>query len=523
MSRSYKGVHIKKHDVYTVEDLKALYSVSANTVSNWVREGFLPSDRNRPYLFQGAAVIQFHRGRQDRQRKNLRPGEFKCTGCKAAVFPEVKTIQEHSPSRGAAMYFALCPDCGVQVYKIRSEADRDIVEDCRNPNTSREHLHEENDRSPGGIGISGEMDSPKLHFVNDRIIHAWQEYAGRYDEKTVASHLAAIRYCEKLVGGKCFSQFGKEDANAVREGLKRRSGPGSEAPLSASSIRHKASHLKQFFEWLVKQEGHRRMPRDLPDYFELPKAFFASSLPKKTKEYPGLSEAEGMLKAMPDHNLSDQRARAIFALAFLSGQRADALISLRIEHVDLVDRRIRQDARVVRSKNGKSQTIFWFPIPDLFEATVQGWVSKVKELGCSEADALFPTLDWLKNPSRLRLPNRQPVPVMSTPHAVTEAFAIACRETGAHYTPHSARHTLAAERDMRPLTQLERKAWSENLGHETEQITETHYGKLTEPQRVEVLEGIGDSAFLVAENLSQEEKAALVDGILQMIRRSRPA
>lgn len=37
------------------------------------------------------------------------------------------------------------------------------------------------------------------------------------------------------------------------------------------------------------------------------------------------------------------------------------------------------------------------------------------------------------------------------------------------FTPDSAKHCIGAERDERPLTHLERKAWSENMGHENDQ------------------------------------------------------
>jgi hypothetical protein len=51
MSRSYRKVYPKKFWVYSVQELMNLYSVSANTVSNWVSDGLTPSDTQKPYLF----------------------------------------------------------------------------------------------------------------------------------------------------------------------------------------------------------------------------------------------------------------------------------------------------------------------------------------------------------------------------------------------------------------------------------------------------------------------------------------
>jgi hypothetical protein len=56
------------------------------------------------------------------------------------------------------------------------------------------------------------------------------------------------------------------------------------------------------------------------------------------------------------------------------------------------------------------------------------------------------------------------------------------------------------------------------MGHENEQITERHYGKLTNEQRFEVLEQISANPRLDVVQLSDDEKIALVDGLLDFIR-----
>ncbi|WP_321828744.1 hypothetical protein [Thalassovita sp.] len=86
MSRSYKGLRLKKNRVYATEDLQRAFSVTANTISNWVQAGLQPSDRKRPYVFGGEVVTAFHKARQERMRTRLKPGEFKCTGCNSTVF-----------------------------------------------------------------------------------------------------------------------------------------------------------------------------------------------------------------------------------------------------------------------------------------------------------------------------------------------------------------------------------------------------------------------------------------------------
>lgn len=145
------------------------------------------------------------------------------------------------------------------------------------------------------------------------------------------------------------------------------------------------------------------------------------------------------------------------------------------------------------------------------------WVHKHLSFGFKNEDALFPNEKWLKH--RPFASSLGPVPVMTTPYAVTQAFAVASRSSDTNYTPHTTKHTIGAERDARPLTQLERKAWSENMGHENEQTTESHYGKLTEDMRFGILENIGEEWKEQEMNLSESEKIALFDSLVEAIKR----
>ncbi len=339
------------------------------------------------------------------------------------------------------MYTAACPDCKRSIYKLSNAADRDRIEDCRNPNSSRQRLHEEKDQISGGIGIETAVFTPKLYFANDRTLHKWQTYAGRFDEKTIDSHLSAIRYCEAICEGKRFEDFRIEDAARVRDDLKRRVRKDEDDNLSTSTVKHRASHLTSFFEWCLKQDDFSRLPKDLSTYFQLPKAAFASAAARVTPTFPTIDEAEIMLLEMPSSSLLDRRARAIFAIAFLGALRADTAISLRLEHLDLDGRRIIQDGTALRAKNGKSANIAWFPIPPRFADEVARWYEELRELGYQDDDALFPSIDNLFG-CRLRAArDRKPIPVMLTKHAVSEAFAVACRNRPNSYSPHCAKRS----------------------------------------------------------------------------------
>ncbi|SEM69707.1 hypothetical protein [Palleronia pelagia] len=64
-------------------------------------------------------------------------------------------------------------------------------------------------------------------------------------------------------------------------------------------------------------------------------------------------------------------------------------------------------------------------------------------------------------------------------------------EATTHVCEHDPEATIAALRDERSLTREQRKAWSENMGHEGETITDRHYAKIPGESRAELLEEIG--------------------------------
>ncbi|WP_394152136.1 tyrosine-type recombinase/integrase [Loktanella salsilacus] len=290
-----------------------------------------------------------------------------------------------------------------------------------------------------------------------------------------------------------------------------------ETAKSRSTVSHTASHLADFLIWLLKQDGYKRLPRDLPDYLKLPKIAYAAALPRPSKAYPDLDEAETLLSAMPSKSIMHRRARAIFAIAFLGGLRAETIVSLRLCHFDAERKVIVQDATVVRAKNGKSNIVNWFPIADCFKEEVQRWVSSMRALGCHDGDALFPSEMWLSSPRSIGVVGRELIEPMATKHAVAQAFSIACRGVEHKYSPHSAKHTLAAERDRRPLTSIQRKAWSDALGHENETTTERHYGKLSDERRCELFEEMGEAKIGKRKQLTDEDKIALVDSFMKFL------
>ncbi|MBM1690786.1 tyrosine-type recombinase/integrase [Sulfitobacter geojensis] len=519
MSRSYKGIKLKKNRVYSGADLQRIFSVSANTISNWVKGGLRASDGKRPYLFRGGQVMEFLKARRERAKTKPRFGEFKCGVCKAAVFAQVASLKIEPAKNGAKMGVGMCSECGGHIRKFVSEADLVVFERLRDPNTTVDSLYEGMRSDPGGIGICIKKLSHHWHGANDRTLYEWQFYAGHLAQQTIDQHLAAIRFFEDSLEGKSFEKLTIRDVDLVRSALKEAVSARGETRKSRSTVSHQASQIMAFLEWLIIQDGFKRLPQDLPNYIKMPKAIYAKALQSEEKAYPSIEEAEALLLGMPAATVAQRRSRAMVAIAYLGALRADTVTSLRICHFDVENRQILQDANVSRTKNGKSLRIDWFPIPDGFVAAVKEWIAVLDRAGLSGQDALFPSLRVLQHRKDLKSSNRTPIEPMASKDAVSKAFASACRDMVVKYSPHSVKDTLAVERDRKPLTERQRRAWSLNMGHDSEATTQKHYGTIGDDERAALFEEIGEAKVVAPRVLSDEAKIALVDRIVAELAR----
>ena len=410
---------------------------------------------------------------------------------------------------------ATCPECGARIQKFVSPANLSLLTAKADHNTSEDLVHECSGSMPARI--------VKTSPCNERLIYAWQVYAGRYDEKTVDRHLAAIRAFESSLEGKRFTKLTTADVARFRKALKQ--SLTADVPKSKSSVRHTASHLGAFLSWLIVQPSGVRLPRDLPSYVILPLSAYAGAIEQTPRLYPSIEEAERMLKQLSGDTIEARRNRALFSIVFLGALRANTAISLLRRHVDLDHRIIRQDGTVSRTKNGKSLEIKWFPIPQVFGQVVSDWCAEMDAAGLQPDDALFPALKHLGRGEIQRQTEGSPIPVMTSTHAVASVFAEACLPDGPRYVPHSAKHTIAAERDRLSLTASERKAWSENMGHENEQITDRHYAKLSRDERFDLIEGINETEVITGTSeldmlMKDKEGREFVLGLARLLSRN---
>lgn len=415
--------------------------------------------------------------------------------CDGAGYPAPQSVSLWTTSNGKKMAGGVCPACNANVSKILKATEYDSIEKCFMSGISLALIDESNGKPPADTGNKADSRVTVWYPENDRIVHEWQTYAGRFEVATMRAHLHSIRMLETCLGGKAFDKVTPKDAATFRDHLvKLGQTPKEHGGLSNSTIRHRASQVRQFFKWLRLQDGYKRLSQNILLNLELPKAAQANTLPRDDRDYLTIKQAEEMLEMMPDRTIAERRDRAMVACAYTSGLRAAALTTLRLKHIDLGKKELVQDATEMRAKNGKSFRSIFFPRTEAFQKALTDWLSELAALGFAEDDAVFPELTYLKP----RAPDANPVPPMQSSSAVGNAFYIATSRIKCNCTPHSVRDTLKALGNELCTSPKDRKAWSLDLGHTTEKTTETYYGKLSDQRRRSIIDGISTISLLTA-------------------------
>jgi len=194
----------------------------------------------------------------------------------------------------------------------------------------------------------------------------------------------------------------------------------------------------------------------------------------------------------------DKRDKALLSFALITGARISAIISLPMSSFDPHDMVVDQDpSNGVKTKFAKRITTALFPI-DYKEAQQYfiEWYEYLKnERGFNDDDPLFPATkveNGKENISYYSTGEVEPVYWSSSSPArkIFEKRFKAVDEP--YFHPHSFRHLLVKEFMKKPLTEEQKKAISQNLGHENVVTTfgSYGYGHIDESRQIELLREI---------------------------------
>lgn len=338
----------------------------------------------------------------------------------------------------------------------------------------------------------------KFHEENERIKRRYLQFlreAKRNDMATVDKAAEAILRYERSTGFKPFKRFHIDQAVAFKNRLSQEKNARTGAPLSKATVDSTLRTVKAFFLWLAGQPGYRsRIAYADAEYFNLNAKDARIAHTARDEVYPTLEQCRHAFSQMPCTTTIERRDKALFAFLMLTGARDGAIASMRLKHVDLVERCVYQDARDVKTKFAKTFTTWFFPVDDAYLKALGDWVAylRQKEL-FGPSDALFPkpkmgledgsfaalglSRDTYSNAGKLRA-------------VIKGAFTSAGLPA---FGPHSFRKTLGLLANDHCKTPEQFKAWSMNLGHENIATTLSAYCPVSQSRQGELIRGMGQN------------------------------
>ena len=337
---------------------------------------------------------------------------------------------------------------------------------------------------------------PKYCSENEKVKRAYAFYleaASGKQNATIDTALRAIARFEDSTAFKPFSKFSVEQARSFRARLVEPDSDGK--PLSAATVSTMLKHLRNFFLWLSREPGFRSKlnPNDA-QYFNPSEQDQRIAGARREGYVPTLNDIRRVLAAMPSQSVIEKRDRALVAFAILSGARDGAMITFRLKHIDIAAKTIFQDGREVKTKRRKTFTSHFFPVGlEPLEIVADYVNTLVAQLRFGPDDPLFPSTRvgqaYDRGFAAMGL-TRQP---WSSAAPVRKVFRDAFGAVGLPYAnPHSFRKTLVRLGQGLRLTPEEWKAWSQNLGHESETTTFVGYGEVPSRRQREIMAALAN-------------------------------
>jgi integrase len=106
---------------------------------------------------------------------------------------------------------------------------------------------------------------------------------------------------------------------------------------------------------------------------------------------PTLEQIRYVISTMPSGTDIERRNRTLIAFELLTGARDGAIASMRLRHVNLIEGKVEQDAREVKTKFRKTFATYFFGVGDDIRQIVTDWVHYLRiEKLWGLGDPLFP-------------------------------------------------------------------------------------------------------------------------------------
>jgi integrase len=340
----------------------------------------------------------------------------------------------------------------------------------------------------------------KANYKNEmtkREFFAFLKNSQGFSDSSILSFEKALLFFEDFTKAEDFYAFDDKQAIAFRDWLKVKNRKGTENPISLSYCYDILRFLRKFFEWLVQQPKSKINPTHI-GFLNLSRKESQIATRARIVDVPTFEEVIQVLESIGDKTEVERRDRALIAFTLLTGARISAIVSLRMKNFDRRRLVVEQDpASGVKTKFSKQIITVLFPWPnERLLAYFLDWFDYLDQTrGFSSNQPIFPATKLEQGEGTVSYYSTGIVEPAFWSNADPARKIFEKRFKGAdipYYHPHTLRHLIVKEFIKTRLTEEEKKAISQNLGHEDVGTTfgSYGYGKLPTDRQVEVVKGI---------------------------------
>lgn len=319
-----------------------------------------------------------------------------------------------------------------------------------------------------------------------------------FSKDSVDAYEHAILLWQECTDNKDFSTFGKQLASAFKVWIKSRTNKDGEA-LSLTYIYNIFRRLKGFFTWLSMQPHYKsKIDQTIIEHLSLSKKETRIAIEPGKREIPSMEEVIKVIEHIRVANDVDRRDRALICFTLLTGARISAIYSMPMMAFDEATFTVDQNPKFgVKTKFSKRIVTTFFPIEyskalDYFLE----WYHYLKnQKHFTAKDPLFPMARIENGTHNINFHNTGEVEPYFWQDSGSARRIFQKRFLEAevpYYHPHTFRHLVVKEFARTRLTEEEKKAISQNLGHENTGTTfgSYGYGHIEEERQIDIVKKI---------------------------------
>ncbi|MBL4694551.1 tyrosine-type recombinase/integrase [Candidatus Gracilibacteria bacterium] len=344
-----------------------------------------------------------------------------------------------------------------------------------------------------------------------------------FSQDSLNAYERAVLLWQECTENKDFTTFGKQQARNFKSWIKNRTNRKGEC-LSLTYIYNVLRRLKGFFDWLSMQPNYKsKISQIVIEHLSLSKKETRIAIQPNKREIPSIEEVIKVIEAIQIKNDVDKRDRALICFTLLTGARISAIISLPILAFDIDTLTVDQNPKNgVKTKFSKRIVTTFFPI-DYAPALKHflEWYTYLKQVkGFNGKEPIFPMSRVENGNQNINYYNTGEVDPSFWQNSGSARSIFQKRFLDAdvpYYHPHTFRHLVVKEFAKTRLTEEEKKAISQNLGHENTGTTfgSYGYGHIQEDRQIDIIKNIkvGDKEIEGKLQFSQADIQALAKAI----------